>query len=60
MLPWDADAADILQRLRRQRIRIGTMDLKIASNVMAHDAMLLPRNVRDFQQVLGLRGEDWL
>jgi tRNA(fMet)-specific endonuclease VapC len=60
VLPWDTDAADILQRLRRQRIRIGTMDLKIASIVLAHDATLLSRNLRDFQQVPGLRVEDWL
>jgi len=60
VLPWDANAADILQRLRRQRIRIGTMDLKIASIALAHDAMLLSRNLRDFHQVPGLRVEDWL
>jgi tRNA(fMet)-specific endonuclease VapC len=60
VLPWDTDAADILQRLRRRRIRIGTMDLKIASIVLAHDATLLSRNLRDFQQVPGLRVEDWL
>jgi tRNA(fMet)-specific endonuclease VapC len=35
VLPWDTDAANILQDLRRQRIRIGTMDLKIASIVLA-------------------------
>ena len=60
VLPWDTDAADILQGLRRQRVRIGTMDLKIASIVLAHDAMLLSRNLRDFQQVPNLRVEDWL
>ena len=60
VLPWDTDAADILQGLRRQRIRIGTMDLKIASIVLAHDATLLSRNLRDFQQVPNLRVEDWL
>jgi tRNA(fMet)-specific endonuclease VapC len=59
-LPWDTDAADILQDLRRQRLRIGTMDLKIASIVLAHDATLLSRNLRDFQQVPNLRVEDWL
>jgi tRNA(fMet)-specific endonuclease VapC len=60
VLPWDTDAADILQGLRRQRVRIGTMDLKIASIVLAHDATLLSRNLRDFQQVPNLRVEDWL
>jgi tRNA(fMet)-specific endonuclease VapC len=60
VLPWDTDAADILQGLRRQRVRIGTMDLKIASIVLAHDATLLSRNLRDFQQIPNLRVEDWL
>ena len=60
VLPWDTDAADIVQGLRRQRVRIGTMDLKIASIVLAHDATLLSRNLRDFQQVPNLRVEDWL
>ena len=60
VLPWDTDAADILQGLRRQRVRIGTMDLKIASIVLAHDATLLSRNLRDFQQVPNLRVENWL
>ena len=60
VLPWDPDAVDILQGLRRQRVRIGTMDLKIASIVLAHDATLLSRNLRDFQQVPNLRVEDWL
>ena len=60
MLPWDTDTADIFQELRKQRIRIGTMDLKIASIVLAYNATLLSRNLRDFQQVPGLRVEDWL
>ncbi len=60
VLPWDMASADILQDLRGQRVRIGTMDLKIASIVLAHDATLLSRNLRDFRQVPGLRVEDWL
>ena len=60
VLPWDMASADILQDLRGQRVRVGTMDLKIASIVLAHDATLLSRNLRDFRQVPGLRVEDWL
>jgi tRNA(fMet)-specific endonuclease VapC len=60
VLPWGADAADMLQSLRKQRIRIGTMDLKIASIVLTHDAMLLSRNLRDFEKVPSLRVENWL
>lgn len=60
VLQWDADAVSIFQNLRGQRIRIGTMDLKIASIVMARDAVLLSRNLRDFERVPGLNVENWL
>ena len=49
VLPWNSAAADIFLDLRRRRIRIGTMDLKIASIVLAHQVGLLSRNLRDFQ-----------
>ena len=52
-------AATVFQRLRRSRIRIGTMDLKIASIVLSRDATLLSRNLGDFRQVPGLHVEDW-
>jgi predicted Mrr-cat superfamily restriction endonuclease/predicted nucleic acid-binding protein len=43
-LPWDREAALRFARLRRQGVRIGTMDLRIACIVMEHDALLLTRN----------------
>jgi tRNA(fMet)-specific endonuclease VapC len=59
-LPFDIAAADRFEGLRRQKIRIGTMDLKIAAIALVHDALLLSANLRDFEQVPGLRVEDWL
>jgi len=59
LIAFDSAAAAIVQQLQRQRIRIGTMDLRIASIALAQDAYLLSRNVTDFQQVPGLRVEDW-
>lgn len=47
-------------RLKAERVRVGTMDLKIAAVCMAHDVLLLSRNLADFQQVPGLRVENWL
>lgn len=46
--------------MRAERVRIGTMDLRIASIVLAHHATLLSRNLRDFRLVPGLRVENWL
>jgi len=60
IVPFDAPAADQFEILRRRRIRIGTMDLKIASIALAHDALLVTNNARDFEQVPGLRVENWL
>jgi tRNA(fMet)-specific endonuclease VapC len=60
ILPFDNAAAATFQSLRAQRVRISTMDLKIASIVLVHGATLLSDNTRDFEQVPGLRLEDWL
>ncbi len=59
VLPWTGRAADIFVDLRRQRVRIGTMDLKIAAIAPSHRATLLSRNLIDFTQVPGLNVEDW-
>lgn len=59
-LPWDSEAADLFQRLRKQKVRIGSMDLKIACIVIAHDAILLTRNSVDFSKVPDLRFENCL
>ena len=69
LLGFDAEAADCFVRLRRQLPRLGTMDLKIAAICIAHDASLLSRpfdcaqgtrNLVDFNQIPGLRVENWL
>jgi len=60
LLPWDQDAVSRFSDLKRHKIRIGTQDLKIAAITLAHDAMLLTRNERDFANVPGLRFENWL
>ena len=57
---WSNEAASEFARLRRERIRIGTQDLKIAALAIVNDALLLSANLRDFEQVPGLNAEDWL
>jgi tRNA(fMet)-specific endonuclease VapC len=52
-------AAVTFQRLRKERLRIGTMDLRIAAIALTLDATVLTRNLRDFEKVPGLRAEDW-
>lgn len=60
LIPFDSRAADEFERLREAKVRIGSMDLKIASIALVHDVLLLSANLRDFQQVPGLRVENWL
>ena len=59
-LPFDERAADQFAGLRRQGIRIGTMDLKIASIALVNDALLVTANLRDYSLVPQLRCENWL
>lgn len=59
-LPWTQAAQDTFDALHFQRVRIGTMDLRIASLALTHDVLLLSRNLVDFQKVPGLRVENWL
>jgi tRNA(fMet)-specific endonuclease VapC len=59
VIDFDERAGEFYQQFRRSRIRIGTMDLKIAAIASAHNATLLTRNRQDFAQVPGLRIEDW-
>jgi tRNA(fMet)-specific endonuclease VapC len=62
---WDishfgtAEAAQF-KALRAAGIRIGTMDLEIASIALASDALLLSANLRNFKEVPALRVENWL
>ncbi len=59
VVPFDRAAELEFQRLRDSRVRIGTMDLKIASIALSLGATLLSRNLADFSQVPGLNVEDW-
>jgi tRNA(fMet)-specific endonuclease VapC len=57
---WSQPAAEEFKRLRKERVRIGTQDLKIAAIAITTDSLLLSANLRDFEQVPGIRVEDWL
>ena len=59
VLEFDKAAVNEFQHLRSARIRIGTMDLKIAAIVLSRGATLLSRNLADFTKVPGLKVEDW-
>ena len=60
LLPFDTASAALFRELLPTHRHIGTMDLKIAAICVTHDALLLSRNLLDFQKVPGLRVENWL
>jgi tRNA(fMet)-specific endonuclease VapC len=57
---FDDRAADQFASLRSARVRIATMDLKIAAIALANNALLLTGNRSDFEKVPGLRFENWM
>jgi tRNA(fMet)-specific endonuclease VapC len=59
VLPFDDAAADVFDDLRKQRVRIATMDLRIASIALSRTMTVLTRNIVDFDRVPGLRVDDW-
>jgi tRNA(fMet)-specific endonuclease VapC len=60
VLDWTETATAKFVELKSAKIRGGTMDLKIASIALANDAVLLTRNLHDFENVPGLKAVDWL
>src|SRR5438093_746210 len=60
LAPFDEQAADQFDLLRPAKRRLGTMDLKIAAIALVNQALLLSANCRDFEQIPGLRVENWL
>ena len=59
VLDFDQAAAAAFERLSGFKLRLGTMDLRIAAITLANDALLLSKNLTDFRKVPGLRVEDW-
>lgn len=59
VLSFDREASQTAENLRSLGVRMGTMDLRIASIALSQNAILLTRNLSDFAKVPNLRIEDW-
>lgn len=59
VLPFNEFASAVFDGLLAQRIRLATMDLRIASIALSNGLVLLTRNKNDFEKVPGLSIEDW-
>jgi tRNA(fMet)-specific endonuclease VapC len=59
ILEYDHRAENLVKSARKSGVRIGIMDLRIASIALSLNATVVTRNRKDFQQVPGLKFEDW-
>ena len=59
VIKFDEKAGETFKDLKKQKIRVGTMDLKIASIAVSQNALLISRNLSDYEQIPNLRVEDW-
>lgn len=59
IVDFDEPAIHCCEQLKKLKLKVRKMDLRIAATVLQRDAILVTRNVRDFQRVPKLRIEDW-
>ena len=59
IVDFDESAIQRCEQLKKLKLKVRKMDLRIAAVVLERDAVLVTRNLRDFQQVPGLHLEDW-
>ncbi|MDF0552071.1 type II toxin-antitoxin system VapC family toxin [Kamptonema sp. UHCC 0994] len=59
IINFDTIADNYYLELQRQKVRIGTQDLRIASIALSCNAVVVTRNQRDFAKVPNLILEDW-
>lgn len=59
IIPFDDKAHSLFKQLRQQKIRVGTLDLRIAAIALTQNATILTRNWQDFSLVPGLKIENW-
>jgi tRNA(fMet)-specific endonuclease VapC len=59
IVDFEESAIQRCEQLKKAKVKVRKMDLRIAATVLERDAILVTRNVRDFEQIPGLRIEDW-
>jgi len=60
LLSFDRKAAEVFDELNQQRLRVGSMDLRIAAIAIANQMTLTTQNTVDFERIPGLSIQDWL
>jgi tRNA(fMet)-specific endonuclease VapC len=59
ILPMDEEALGQFHAFRKDKLRIGSNDLKMAAIAKRNGVTLVTRNLRDYKRLPGLKLEDW-
>lgn len=59
LLDFTQEASNCYEDLLKQKIRIGTRDLRIAATALSVNGIVITRNRKDFIKVPNLKIEDW-
>jgi tRNA(fMet)-specific endonuclease VapC len=59
VLPFDQNAHTSFEGLIRQKLRVGTQDLRIAAIALSVNGIVVTRNQKDFGKVSNLQVENW-
>ena len=59
MLPFEQNAHTSFESLIRQKLRVGTQDLRIAAIALSVNGIVVTRNQKDFGKVPNLQVENW-
>lgn len=59
VVPFDGPAANVFDALQQAKIRVGTMDLRIAAIAISRNLAVVTRNTVHFSKIPGLHCEDW-
>ena len=59
VLPFSLAASEVFGRLKQRKIRVATMDLRIASIAISQQMTVVTRNTVDYDRIPGLIVQDW-
>jgi len=59
VLPFSLAASEVFEELKQRKIRVATMDLRIASIAISQQMTVVTRNTVDYDRIPGLIVQDW-
>lgn len=59
VLPFNIAASEVFENFKREKIRVATMDLRIASIAVSQQMTIITRNAVDYERIPGLTVQDW-